>query len=148
MKATQRVANSATTASFKRISPATSRHVSIPNPKPEHISPRIDRLIGSSHFLRCVVYGVQDAAAPTLTDTADVTSAEAETASEATPAAFPSTSQIPKARSEHVRQLVDKRVKEVTTMEAKSQYHSKLKYYRWTRSKTGAFDKKVAVLLS
>jgi hypothetical protein len=34
-----------------------------PEPRPQHVSPRIDRLIGSNRFLRRVLYGVEDGAA-------------------------------------------------------------------------------------
>jgi hypothetical protein len=55
--------NETPAASLKCINQATNIHISLPNPRPQHVSPRIDRLIGSNRFLRCVLYGVEDGAA-------------------------------------------------------------------------------------
>lgn len=48
--------------SLHTASKSTNAQLSIPNTRPEHISKRFDRLIGSSHLMRCIFYGVQDVA--------------------------------------------------------------------------------------
>lgn len=51
----------------------------IPNGRPEHVSERLDRIVGSNHFLRCIFYGVQDVSPTKAAKAAVETAAQAVT---------------------------------------------------------------------
>ncbi|KIW00612.1 uncharacterized protein PV09_07809 [Verruconis gallopava] len=49
----------AVSLSIRQIDKSATARLSLPNPRPSHVSPRLDELV-KSRFLRCILYGVQD----------------------------------------------------------------------------------------
>jgi len=65
----RRSASTSSKTTLQVLNRPTNAQIPLPNSRPEHVSERLDRLIGSNRLVRCIFYGVQDATRSSTVET-------------------------------------------------------------------------------